>query len=229
MRHPYGSHRLQRLRQRCGVFCPAPGGDLLLDRFFAASYDWVLHRSERLGLRGWRAELLGPLSGDVLEIGAGTGLSLPHYPDEAHLTLLEPSPAMRQRLQAKHPEAQVVDGVAEALPFPDASFDAVVSGLVLCSVDDLAGALQEVLRVLRPGGRFVFIEHVASRRAGWHAAQRMLEPAWKVAAAGCHLTRDTEQALVDAGFELEHLDRSDLPGGAAVVRDAIHGVARKPA
>jgi SAM-dependent methyltransferase len=198
-----------------------------LEPAFAAAYDPMLARSERLGLSRWRAELLADLTGDVLIVGAGTGLDLPHLPAGARAVLLEPSAPMRRRLQRRWPDAEVIDGVAEALPFDDGRFDAAVCHLVLCTVDDPERSLAELHRVLRPGGALVCIEHVASRRPLWRGLQRLLDPAWQVLACGCHLTRDTEAAVQRAGFTWETLDRSDLPGGAAVVRDAIHGVARR--
>jgi ubiquinone/menaquinone biosynthesis C-methylase UbiE len=194
-----------------------------LDVVFAGLYDAVMAGPEAAGLTRWRRELVGDLTGDVLEIGAGTGLNVPHYGPGARLTLLEPDPSMRARLAERAGDHTVVDGAAEALPFPDARFDAVVSGLVLCSVTDLGASLAEIRRVLRPGGRFVFIEHVVSD-VGWvRAGQHLVEPLWKVAARGCHLTRDTGAALVQAGFEVDDVVRERLPNGGL---PAIRGVAR---
>jgi len=112
---------------------------------------------------------------------------------------------------------------------PDESFDAVVSTLVLCSVRDVHGALREIFRVLRPGGRLLFVEHVAahpdSRRFAW---QRRLEPLWKRVAGNCHLTRDTEGALRRAGFQLEGIERESMRKAMPFIRRCIRGVARKP-
>jgi SAM-dependent methyltransferase len=202
-----------------------------LDRLVAALYDPVLRGAERAGLGERRRGLLGDLEGHVLEIGAGTGANLPHLgPGVERLTLIEPSPPMlrrlRRRVAADPPSAQVtvVRAPAEALPIADASVDVVVSTLVLCSVGDLTLALAEARRVLRDGGALVVIEHVAAEGSGARA-QRLLEPAWKVAARGCHLTRDTSAALVEAGFDLGGVTPWRLPGGGPAA-PAISGVAR---
>ncbi len=199
---------------------------MILDDVFAALYDTVMGSAEAGGLGDLRAELFRSLDGDVLEIGAGTGASLPHYPAAARVTLLEPSAPMRQRLAPRAGDRPVVSGAAEALPFEDARFDAVVATLVLCSVRDVPGSLAEIRRVLRPGGRFVFIEHVRSPRPFVRGVQHAIEPVWKICGRGCHLTRDTEAALEAAGFTFEQLDRSDLPVGNPLVSPAIHGIAR---
>jgi len=130
-------------------------------------YDRCSRSSEEAGLGEIRQRLLGDASGDVLEIGAGTGVNLSHYDAGlASLVLTEPEPAMLRRLRPKvleqAPLAQVVRAPVEELPFEDASFDSVVSTLVLCGVEDQGRALGQVRRVLRPGGRLLFIEHVRS-------------------------------------------------------------------
>lgn len=171
--------------------------------------------------------MLGDLTGEILEVGAGTGLNLPHYPCGAQVTLLEPSLEMRKRLRVHSGDRPVIDGSVEALPFPDGRFDVVVSGFVLCSVQDVSRSLAEVHRVLRPGGRLVFLEHIASHTPWVHALQRTVQPAWTVLTRGCQLTRDTEAAILEAGFELECVDRTPLTGGFFVVGEAIRGVATR--
>lgn len=188
----------------------------LLDRAVAAIYDPFMAGAEHGRLGGLRAELLAPLSGHVVEIGAGTGASLPHYPEAVdRISLCEPTAAMRERLRARaasEPRAEVLSAPAEALPFEDDTVDHVVSTLVLCTVDDLDRAVAEVRRVLRPGGTLVLIEHVASDGPVAGAVQRTITPAWRIVARGCHLTRRPVEALEDAGFDTRGLDHASLPG-----------------
>jgi ubiquinone/menaquinone biosynthesis C-methylase UbiE len=200
----------------------------------ASLYDVVLQPSERACVGAWRAELLADLAGEVAEIGAGTGYNLPYYPSSlARLTLAEPDAAMRRRLSARCAGApkghvSVINAFAESLPFPDASLDAVVGTLVLCTIADPAAALAEVSRVLKPGGKYIFLEHGAaeegSARFGW---QKRLEPVWKVAAGGCHLTRRADDILVAAGFVLEEQRRESVRTALPFLRPSIRGVARR--
>jgi ubiquinone/menaquinone biosynthesis C-methylase UbiE len=195
-----------------------------------------MRRLETACLFAWREELLRDLHGEVLEVGAGTGANLPHYPPAVtRLVLAEPNPHMRRRLEARRGSgesstAEVSDASLERLPIPDASFDAVVSTLVLCSVPDMHAALAEIFRVLRPGGRLLFLEHVAaessSKRFQW---QRRGEWLWKHLAGNCHLTRKTEQAILAAGFQIERIERENMPKAMPLARPGIRGVARKVA
>lgn len=205
-----------------------------MGRFGASIYERALRKTERAGLSEWRARLLGDLTGKVLEIGAGTGLNLGHYPETVtRLVLAEPDIHMRRLLEkrvATQPwlfgQISVMDTGAEYLPFPDGVFDAVVSTLVLCSVDDPPSAVSEIRRVLRPGGRLLFIEHVAaeqaSRRAVW---QGRIEPIWRRVAGNCHVTRDTASVIEDAGLDIEHIDYVRLPKAAPFLRPAVRGYA----
>src|SRR5215210_3378008 len=140
-------------------------------RFTAALYDPFFWVAERAGMAARRRALVAQAHGRVLEIGAGTGLNLRHYPDGLDLVLTEPDDAMAERLRARVAalgrRAAVVPAGAEALPFADDSFDTIVSTLVLCTVPDQPAALREVARVLRPGGRLLFAEHVRSDSARW--------------------------------------------------------------
>ncbi len=208
-----------------------------MGRLFAAVYDRMIAASEEACVGEWRAQLLAGLTGDVLELGAGTGLNLARYPTAVgRLVLVEPDRHRRTKLVARVDEVappfpvEVVDAGAERLPFDDATFDAVVSTLVLCSVPYPAAAVAEARRVLRPGGRLVFLEHVLAdadkpRRRAW---QRRIEPLWKRAAGGCHLTRDTLAVIEAAGFEVEHR-RESMCKANALVRTTERGEARVPA
>lgn len=199
----------------------------------AAVYDRVMAGVEEAGVTQWRTELLAPLAGTVVEIGAGTGRNVALYPAAVdRLVLCEPDRHMRSRLVravAGRPATTVCSAPAERLDLPDASADAVVSTLVLCSVCSPERALAEVRRVLRPGGLLVFIEHVAATdrpsRLVW---QRRLEPLWRPVAGNCHLTRTTEQTILASGFSLDQISRASMPKAPPIVRPTIFGVARRP-
>jgi ubiquinone/menaquinone biosynthesis C-methylase UbiE len=197
----------------------------------ASVYDRVMSGSEDVCLRAWRTELFAGLQGRVLEVGAGTGASIPCYPEAVtELILAEPDPHMRRRLQARVDDrCSVIGDPIEALSVGDESFDAVVCSLVLCSVESPATALGELHRVLRPGGELLFVEHVAAwdnpGRLRW---QHRVEPVWKRVAGNCHLTRDTERSIREAGFEIEQLERDTVRKVMPLVRPSIRGRARKP-
>ena len=205
-----------------------------MSRFVAAIYDRFMETSETACLGEWRRALLADLTGDVLEIGAGTGANLPHYPAGLRsLTLTEPDAHMRRRLtetSARMPDRPVtlLDAPATALPVEAASLDVVVGTLVLCTVPDPRAVLAEVVRVLRPGGRFVYLEHVAAwdnpGRLRW---QRALEPAWRVVADGCHLTRATGDLIREAGLSVEKETRESVRKALPWVRPSVRGVARR--
>jgi len=200
----------------------------------AAVYDRCMRGSEEACLAQWRAELLRDLSGAVLEVGAGTGVTLTHYPRSiARLVLCEPDAHMRRKLKKKVDapalrNIEISDASLDSLPFKAGEFDAVVCSLVLCSVPDQRAALAEIARVLKPGGRLVFLEHVAAdgrpARLKW---QRRIEPVWKHLMGNCHLTRRTEAAIAAAGFEFERIQRESIRKALPIVRPSIHGIARK--
>jgi SAM-dependent methyltransferase len=179
-----------------------------------------------------RRRLLAGLTGRILEIGAGNGLNFLHYPATVTQVLaVEPEPYLRRLGLAAARQApvpiRVVAGTAEALPAPDASFDAVVASLVLCTVADPDQALAEVRRVLRPGGMLRFYEHVRAsdpRLARW---QDCLERPWGWLVGGCHPNRDTVAAIGAAGLQVVQLDRFDLPAMPALARPHVLGAAER--
>ena len=205
-----------------------------MGRLIAAVYDRLTQASEVACLQQWRAELLRDLTGAVLEVGAGTGLNLPFYPPAVtRLVLSEPDAHMRRKLSQKARaqnwgRAEVLDASLEDLPIPDDAFDAVVGTLVLCSVPRLDHALAQIRRVLKPRGRFVFLEHVAAedrpRRLRW---QHRLEPLWKRLSGNCHLTRRTADAIVAGGFAIVDIRRESMRKAWPLVRPTIRGIAVK--
>jgi ubiquinone/menaquinone biosynthesis C-methylase UbiE len=168
---------------------------------------------ERKGGAERRRQLLAGLSGRVVEVGAGSGVSFAHYPTSvAELVAVEPEPNLRGRAREAASSAPVpvtvVDGMADHLPLGDASMDAAVVAGVLCSVPDPAGALRELARVLRPGGELRFYEHVAARNGRLARLQRLLDASfWPRLFGGCHTSRDTERTLTRAGFTIDALER----------------------
>jgi SAM-dependent methyltransferase len=196
----------------------------LWSRIFAVLYDPFLWGAERAGLARLRRDLLAGARGRVVELGAGTGLNLRHYPPVDELVLTEPDEAMACKLERK---AKVTRAPAERLPFEDASVDTVVSTLVLCTVPDLPGALAEVRRVLKPEGRLLFLEHVRSdspRLARW---QDRLHGPWKALAEGCSCNRPTLDALRDAGFAVDVQRRAEWKWMPAIVRPIVVGTASR--
>ena len=187
---------------------------LLRSYLIARIYDLAMSGTERRCLGPWRGELLAQAEGDLLEIGAGTGANLPHYPPTTRrITLCEPDSQMRRRLQVKSREkpgraVAIARWPAEKIDLPDASFDTIVSTLVLCSVTSLDNSLREIYRLLRPGGKLLFLEHVISDRPATRVWQHRIEPFWSFCAGDCRLTRDTENAIRSAGLRIRKTDRS---------------------
>jgi ubiquinone/menaquinone biosynthesis C-methylase UbiE len=203
----------------------------VLDRLFAAGYDRVLARSEERGLRDARAALVGRARGEVVELGAGTGLNLAHY-DRTQVTRVvatEPDPHMAKQLRARADASfvEVVEAPAERLPVPDASADTVVSTLVLCTVRDPAAALAEVDRVLRPGGQLLLYEHVRAEDEGLARWQDRLERPWGWLAGGCHPNRDTLAALDQCPLVLLEVEQAEFPAAPGLVKPVVVGVAQK--
>lgn len=199
-------------------------------RFTASVYDPFLWLGERLGMQSRRRRLLSTAHGRVLEIGAGTGLNLSHYPDAVDdLILAEPSAPMADRLRARRSKlgraARIVTAPAEALPFEDASFDVVVSTLVLCTVIAPEIAVAEVRRVLRPGGRLLFCEHVRSGDARLARSQDRWADAWASLADGCRCDRDT-LATISSHLVITRVGRARWRGMPGLVHPLVIGEAR---
>ena len=193
----------------------------------APVYDRMSRKSEEAGMGVMREGLLAEASGRVLEIGGGTGANLRYYDGLESLVVTEPEPAMLRRLQDRMREqsvrAEVVQAPAEGLPFEDASFDTVVSTLVLCGVDQ-ERSLGEVRRVLRPGGRLLFLEHVRSDDPALARLQDRMNRLNRFL-VGCECNRATLTAIEAAGFTISRVERTTMPEAPKFVRPAIVGTA----
>jgi ubiquinone/menaquinone biosynthesis C-methylase UbiE len=208
----------------------------LNERLFALYYPIVSGISERAGQRDTRRDLIGQASGRTLEVGAGSGLNLPHYTASVtELIVSEPSPHMRRQLRSKLQSDAPPVGTwrlvacgGEELPFEDASLDTVVATYVHCTIPDPPRALAEFARVLRPGGRYLFLEHVhAGEGTVLGRVQDLVEVPHRYIAAGCHPNRRTERLLVDSPFEIERLENATQPRAFPTVRPTIIGAARR--
>jgi ubiquinone/menaquinone biosynthesis C-methylase UbiE len=205
---------------------------------FALTYDRQLAKAEDAGLRALRLRLLAGAGGDVLEIGGGTGANLPCYgPAVGSLTITEPDPSMLRRLERrvrehsalKHgPDARVLRAPAEDLPFADHSFDVAVSTLVLCGVGDQPRALRELRRVLRPGGRLLFLEHVRSADPGTARLQDRVNWLNRLMVC-CDCNRPTLGTIRSSGFTVTELEHTALPMAPVYVRPTILGSATRSA
>ena len=205
-----------------------PSGDSAWARAFALLYDPFVWVAERAGLRTHRKQLLSRAHGCTLEIGSGTGLNLPHYPDDLdELALAEPDTAMRARLEKRLTRSRrltrLIDAPAEHLPFPDGSVDTVVSTLVLCTVDAPDAALREIARVLRPDGQLLFLEHVRSESPTLARWQDRLAGPWRSFARGCRCNRATAELIVTCGLELDQAVDASWHGMPPIVRPLIVG------
>lgn len=193
-----------------------------------------MERAERAGQGDIRRTQLSRARGKTLEIGAGNGFSVPYYTDQVdELTLIEPNPDLRALLAGPMSDAAprkviLADGDAHALDYPDATFDTVTASLVFCSLTDPDRALAEVHRVLKPGGRFLFHEHV--RGHGLRAVlQDVMTPLQRFLADGCHANRDFESLLFDSPLELDKLTRTRMPASVPTIVPLIVGAAKRVA
>ncbi len=196
----------------------------------ARTYDLFLALGERAGMADRRRTLVERARGAVVEVGAGTGLNLAHYPGGLErLVLSEPEKHMAKRLErrvaALGGPAEVVRATAEQLPFPDESFDTVVSTLVLCTVADPEAALDEIRRVLRPGGSLLFLEHVRAEEGRLARWQDRLRGPWEAFAEGCNCNRRTLERLHDRGYAVSLTDRSRWRRMPRVVQPLVAGAA----
>jgi SAM-dependent methyltransferase len=210
----------------------------LNERLFALYYPRLVERSENAGQRATRHKLLSQAGGRTLELGAGSGLNLPHYTAAVdELIVTEPSPHMmahlRSALASDPPPVgawKLVQSGAEALPFEDESFDTVVGTYILCTIPDPARTLDEIARVLRPGGRYLFLEHVHAGQGTWlGAVQDLVELPHRYLAAGCYPNRRTGRLLQASALQVERLERGSQPRSIPTVRPTILGTARRRA
>jgi SAM-dependent methyltransferase len=208
----------------------------LNERLFALWYPYVLGVAERAGLREIRRELLAEAAGRTLELGAGSGVNIAHYPAAVdELVVSEPSehmfPHLRQAFADEAPPVgawKLIQAGAEELPFEDGSFDTVVGTFILCTIPDPARSLSEVARVLRPGGRYLFLEHVhAGDGTKLGRFQDLVELPHRYIAAGCHPNRRTGQLIEASELEVERLERGRQPRAPMTVRPTIIGSALK--
>lgn len=219
---------------------PAPGAKTesssgtIYGRLFARAYDGAMKQLEREGGAELRHDLLAQARGRTLELGAGTGLNLEHYPDAvSELILTEPDPHMvkhlRSRLEDSGREATIIRAPAERVPFDPGAMDTVVSTWTLCTVDDPEAVLAEIARVLSPGGRFLFLEHVRSedseRAARW---QDRVTPFVRRAICGCRPNRRTLATIDGSPLEIEDVRWGEQPKGSLPwEKPMIVGCARK--
>jgi ubiquinone/menaquinone biosynthesis C-methylase UbiE len=204
--------------------------------FFSRLYASVSPRLDQEGMAELRTELLGPLSGEIVEIGAGNGRNFGRYPVAvASVTAIEPEPHLRalavQSAEDAPVSVSVRPGLAERLPLPDGTADGVVLCLVMCSLTDRPAALAEVRRVLRPGGVLRFLEHTVADTAGLRAVQKVADATvWPWLTGGCHTATDPVGAIEQAGFDVEELRRLRFPDTRFTQPSTPHvlGTARAP-
>jgi SAM-dependent methyltransferase len=204
--------------------------DATWGRVFSTFYDWGMRSTEEAGLHGMRTGLLAEARGRVLELGAGTGINVELYPEVIEeLVLVEPDAHMAKRLRVRTAksarEVTIVEAPAEELPFESDHFDTAVATLVFCTIPDPAGALDELGRVLKPGGRLLFIEHVRSEDPRLAAWQDRLEKPWRFLGDGCHCNRDTVATISASRLRLGEIKHDRLPKSPPIVRPLVRGSA----
>jgi ubiquinone/menaquinone biosynthesis C-methylase UbiE len=199
------------------------------DRVFPRLLDWATRPLARD-----RRALIAGARGSVLELGVGSGANFPYYTDQAsEVHGIEPADvllgeARAMARQCSSPERfKLLKAGAEALPYPDNSFDTVVACLVFCTIPDAPAAARETLRVLRPGGRLLVLEHVAHDNPRWRWGQRWIEPLWTPLACGCHLSRNTARLFAETGFDVSGLSHWQHPKVPKLAGFMLSGEARK--
>jgi SAM-dependent methyltransferase len=202
---------------------------------FARAFEKIGAIAGERGQNEHRAQMLAGASGAVIEVGAGNGLNFPFYPPEVDRVLaVEPEAYFREKAREATKQVEipieVIDGLAGELPVADAEFDVGVFCLVLCSVPDQAAALEDMFRVIKPGGELRFYEHVEAEKPRVRKLQGAIEPIWKRAAGGCHLTRDTASAIAAAGFDMTDWQKVEFKPDVLATPVALHilGRARRP-
>jgi ubiquinone/menaquinone biosynthesis C-methylase UbiE len=199
-------------------------------QIFPRALDVLLRGDE---VSGYRRATLEPLRGRVLEIGFGTGLNLPHYPEAvSHLTIIDPERMLASRVAnriaaARMPVDKMYLDASGRLPFADDHFDGVATTFTLCTIADVAAALFEMRRVLKPTGLMVFLEHGLSDDARIAKWQQRLNPIQQVVACGCHLNRQIDELITSAGLTIDRLTRDLMPGLPRLIGSLYRGTAKK--
>lgn len=201
---------------------------------FVRFYDKFMKATEEACLIQWRKDLLKNVDGKLLEIGAGTGASLALYPKSASLEIYmsEPDQSMRSQLEEKVKvqnltNVSVLSCPGEKIESEDDFYDYVFVSLVCCSVNDIEASLSEIKRVLKSDGRFIFLEHVAAESgSGRRKWQDRLNVFWRKLAGNCHLNRETEQHIKNAGFTILDIKRESMRKAIPLVRPTIRGLAK---
>jgi len=161
----------------------------------------------------YRRRIVPQARGRVLEIGIGSGLNLSFYGQVARVVGIDPSAGLLRRAGRHNAvDAALVEASAEAIPFDQGTFDTVVTTWTLCTIPDVVSALREMLRVLRPGGRLLFVEHGLAPDRAVARLQNCLTPCWKWCSGGCHLNRKMDRLITAAGFHIEQLDTGYMQG-----------------
>jgi ubiquinone/menaquinone biosynthesis C-methylase UbiE len=197
---------------------------------FPRILDWSLGNSL---IQRERREALAGVRGNVLEIGFGTGLNLPHYPGQVtRLTAIDPERALKKRVakridEARMPVERMQLDASGNLPFDDDTFDSVVTTFTLCSIAEVRGALKEMLRVVKPGGCYIFLEHGRSGDPRLAKRQDLFNPVQKILACGCNINRPIDKLIQEMGFSITKLDRYLLPETPRIIGEMYRGMAQK--